>query len=101
MLPFFEWEFKVLPLMINWVERASAITTPPNFQPSIGQRKLSSIYQFVRGMPVLYVEARLMKELEDIKAAELQLDLEEEKRRVALLQERKRSIIEKLGLPNS
>ena len=99
MLPFFEWEFKVLPLIVNWLERASAITMPSNFQPNIGQRKLSSIYQFVRGMPLLYVETRLMKELEDIKAAELQL--EEEKRRVALLLERKRSIIEKLGLPSS
>jgi len=25
MMPFFEWEFKVLPLMINWLERASTI----------------------------------------------------------------------------
>jgi len=99
MLPFFEWEFKVLPLMIDWFERASAITTPPNFQPNIGRRKLSSIYQFVRGMPLLYVEAHLRKELDDIKAAELHL--EEEKRRVALRQERKRSIIQKLGLPSS
>ena len=100
MLPFFEWEFRVLPLIIQWFERASAITRmPSNFQPNIGRRKLSSIYQFVRGMPLLYVETRLMKELDDIKAAELHL--EEGKRRVALLQERKRSIIEKLGLPSS
>ena len=28
MVPFFEWEFKVLPLMINWFERASSITMP-------------------------------------------------------------------------
>ena len=99
MLPFFEWDFKVLPLMIDWFERASLITMPRNFEPNIGPRKLSCIYQYVRGMPLLYVEARLRKELDDIKAAELHL--EEEKRRVALLQERKRSIIEKLGLPSS
>ena len=54
MLPFFEWEFKVLPLMINWFEKASAITNMPSgFLPNIGPRKLSSIYQFVRGMPLL------------------------------------------------
>jgi len=102
MLPFFEWEFKVLPLMIDWFERAAAITMPNGRnigRRKLGRRKLSSIYQFVRGMPLLYVEARLRKELDDIKAAELHL--EEEKKRVALLQERKRSIIEKLGLPNS
>ena len=99
MQPFFEWEFKVLPLMLSWFERASAIDMPNNFQPNIGRRKLSSIYQFVRGMPVLYVETRLKKELDDIKHEELQF--EEEKRRMELLLERKRSIIEKLGLPET
>ena len=64
-VPFFEWEFKVLPLMINWFERASVITMPRGFMSNIGPRKLSSIYQFVRGMPLDYVEVRLKKELED------------------------------------
>jgi len=92
MQPFFEWEFKVLPLMLNWFKRASLIEMPVNFEPSISRRQLSSIYQFVRGMPVLYVEARLRKELEDIKALpQILLD--------QLSDERKRSIIEKLGLP--
>jgi len=92
MLPFFEWEFKVLPLMINWFERASAITMPDNFEPNIGPRKLSSIYQFVRGMPDLYVETRLRKELEDIKAAESQMEL-----KLQEFRKRKRSITERLG----
>ena len=77
MTPFFEWEFKVLPLVITWFERASTITMPSNFEPNIGPRKLSSIYQFVRGMPLLYVETRLRKELEDIKSKESQMDEEE------------------------
>ena len=69
MMPFFMWEFKVLPLMISWFERALSITAVRRgYETNIGQRKLSSIYQFVRGMPVEYVEARLKKELEDIKA---------------------------------
>ena len=67
MQPFFEWEFKVLPLVLSWLEIASACQMPPGFLPNIEQRKLSTIYQFVRGMPVLYVETRLRKELEDIK----------------------------------
>jgi hypothetical protein len=70
MMPFFEWEFKVLPLMIKWFERASTIEMPEIFKPNIGPRKLSSIYQFVRGMPLLYVETVLRKELEDIKVAQ-------------------------------
>ena len=85
MMPFFEWEFKVLPLMIDWFERASAIDMPEDYAPNIGPRKLSSIYQFVRGMPLLYVETVLRKELEDIKAAQAQME------------ERERYILERLG----
>ena len=85
MLPLFEWEFKVLPLVLEWLERASEYEMPEDFDPNIEERKLSTIYQFVRGMPVLYVETRLRKELEDIK---------EEQR---MLEERKMSIMRRLG----
>jgi len=85
MMPFFEWEFKVLPLMIGWFERASTIEMPKDYEANIGPRKLSSIYQFVRGMPDLYVETRLRQELEEIKAARLQME------------ERERGILERLG----
>ena len=77
MTPFFEWEFKVLPLMISWFEIASSITMLDSFEPIIGPRKLSSIYQFVRGMPLLYVETRIRKELEDIKSKESQIEEEQ------------------------
>ena len=70
MMPFFEWEFKVLPLMIDWFERASEIPRV-SFSQHISQGKLSSIYQFVRAMPVLYVETRLKKDLEDSKPLNL------------------------------
>ena len=92
MLPFFEWEFKVLPLVINWLERASECEMPENFESNIEPRKLSTIYQFVRDMPVLYVETRLRKELEDIKARAKQM--QEEQR---MLEERKMSIMRRLG----
>ena len=102
MVPFFEWEFKVLPLMINWFERASSVTMPENYEPNIGPRKLSSIYQFVRGMPLLYVEAQLRKELEDIKAAQKQSEktIEEEKTRLVSLLERETGIMKRLGQPS-
>ena len=92
MTPFFEWEFKVLPLMINWFEKASAIHMPRGFEPNIGPRKLSTIYQFVRGMPLLYVEARLKRELEEIKEELPKLD-----QRKLLLEERKKGIMDRLG----
>ena len=102
MQPFFEWEFKFLPLVINWLERASECEMPRGFEPNIDRRKLSTIYQFVRGMPVLYVETRLRKELADIKVAESQLEeeeLQEEEfmQRKQQLQERKESIMKRLG----
>ena len=81
MMPFFEWEFKVLPLMIDWFERASSITMPEGFESKIGPRKLSSIYQFVRGMPLLYVETQLRRELEVIKSKELSLEEEQNQMR--------------------
>ena len=92
MMPFFEWEFKVLPLMIDWFERASAIFMPRGFEPNIGPRKLSCIYQFVRGMPLLYVETRLRQELEEIKAAQAQME-----QAMRLNEERMKSIMERLG----
>ena len=93
MQPFFEWEFKVLPLMLDWFERASTIETPRGFVPiNIEPRKLSTIYQFVRGVPAEYVEARLKRELEEIKEELPQLD-----KRKLLLEERKRSIMDRLG----
>ena len=50
---------------------------PEDFEANIERRKISSIYQFVRGMPLLYVETRLRKELEDIKAEEKQMEDEQ------------------------
>ena len=63
MLPFFQWEFKVLPMVLGWLERASECDMPDDFEPNIEGRKLSTIYQFVRGMPVLYVETRRKKRM--------------------------------------
>ena len=99
MLPFFEWEFKVLPLVLSWFERASVFEMPRGFEPNIEKRKLSTIYQFVRGMPLLYVETRLRKELEDIKAKKKQMEEEQLKlhRELQLLQERSTSIMRRLG----
>jgi len=118
MTPFFEWEFKILPLMINWLKRA--FITSANFlevralESILEERamddpdKLSCIYQFVRGMPLLCVETQLRKQLDDINA-ELTFMLcpscsilpqrEEESpgQRMRQLEARKSSILELLG----
>lgn len=53
-----EWEFKVLPLVIKWLETANAY--PTRFEKNIEQRMLSVLYQFIRGMPMLYVESHIL-----------------------------------------
>ena len=52
MQPFFEWELKVLPIAINWFERARSIDD--DNEVGIGNHKLDSIYQFIRSMPEVF-----------------------------------------------
>ena len=75
MQPLFEWDFKALPLVIDWFKRAAACHT--DFNPNIGSRKLSSIYQFIRGMPMLYIESRLNQELSEVHTTEMKLEQEQ------------------------
>ena len=71
MQPFFEWEFKVLPLVIDWFEKAAACTT--TFDEKIKRTKLSCIYDFVREFPMLYIEPVTRKEIEEFSVLEKQL----------------------------
>ena len=103
MQQFFEWEFKVLPKYGFRLARKSICVG--NATTILSILKLSIIYQFVRGMPVLYVETRLRKELDDIKAKEKQMDEEEKEQELdeefmhckQLLQERSNNILRRLG----
>lgn len=59
MHPLFEWDFKVLPSIIGWFERAQMYAKewdllPPD-KAGIRNKKLSSIFQFVQGMPMDYI----------------------------------------------
>eukprot|EP00984_Skeletonema_dohrnii_P004382 scaffold1562_cov93-Skeletonema_dohrnii-CCMP3373.AAC.10 len=47
--PFLQWKLKFLPVIINWFGRAQ----DAGLEQSLGGRKLSSVYSFVRGMPML------------------------------------------------
>ena len=55
MQPFFEWDLKVLPIAINWFERARAIDS--NNEAQIDKRKLEAIYQFIRAVPEVFEPA--------------------------------------------
>ena len=52
MQPFFEWDLKVLPLAVNWFERARSIERIDD--AGIGKHKLGAIYQFIRAMPEVF-----------------------------------------------
>ena len=73
--PFFEWEFKVLPLLIHWFTKAADFTN--DFDEQINRMKLSSIYAFIMEFPILYIEGRTKQELERCKALRIQLQREQ------------------------
>jgi hypothetical protein len=57
MEPFFQWKLKFLPLVVTWFERASSL--PEGLRRMLNaleSRKLSVIFKFVRGMPMLVLD---------------------------------------------
>ena len=73
MQPFFHLEFKVLPHVIGWLEKASTLSIATNFRSKIKQTKLSVIYDFVREFPMLHVESSTKHELKQYSALEKKL----------------------------
>ena len=66
MQPLFEWEFKALPLIIGWFEKAAAHTT--DFDEKISKMKLACIYDFVREFPMLSIAPVTGQGAEDFSA---------------------------------
>ena len=60
--------------MISWLTKAASTT---NFDEKIGRMKLSSIYDFIREFPMLYVEVHTKRELEKYKAMEKEIQREQ------------------------
>ena len=68
MQSFFEWEFKVFPLMINWFAKAIALERnhPLLIYPvRINKMKLSATYEFIKAFPMLYIEPVTRKDIAD------------------------------------
>ena len=60
MQPFFEWDLKVLPIAINWFERAGSIDFNDAlgiYRRKLGRRKLEVIYQFICALPEVFEPA--------------------------------------------
>jgi len=77
MEPFFEWELKVLPLMIEWFTKAAACIGSLEVisfrSKKVGKMHLSAVYDFIREFPMLYVEPMTRKEIAECTALEEEL----------------------------
>jgi len=96
--PFFEWEFKVLPLMIEWFTKASKASEciqdfvkqrrnrngHSRYSPRLNlgsafpegkleRMKLSVVYDFIREFPMLYIEPVTRQKIAELNAIEEQL----------------------------
>jgi len=56
MEPFLEWDLKVLPLAINWFDKARAFSQNDD-EENVDARQLSAIYQFARAVPLMFVQS--------------------------------------------
>ena len=75
MQPFFEWEFKVLPIMMDWFAKAASCTA--ECEEKIKRMKLSAVYDFIREFPMLYIEPVSRKEIAECTALEEKLQGDE------------------------
>ena len=55
MQPFFEWEIKVLPHAVKWIDDAKTSVCEEDGGGSIDARMLSVIFQYAQAMPVLFI----------------------------------------------
>ena len=67
---FFEWEFKFLPLLVEWLENFASCTT---IEEKINRMKLSVAYDFIREFPILYIEPFTRREIEEYTTLEKKL----------------------------
>ena len=67
--PFFEWELKVLPIMVRWFTKAAAGTNAYHERNSC-KMNLSVVYGFIREFPMLYIEPVTRKKIAEYTAQE-------------------------------
>ena len=71
MHPFFQWDIKALPIIINWFSKAAVCTI--GYGKKIRVNKLSSIYDFVKEFPSEFIEPLTRREIAQYTALEQQL----------------------------
>ena len=74
MEPFFEWEVKVLPIMVSWFAKAGIVNNYSiTFNNSLRRMKLDCIYDFIKEFPMLYIEPVTRQEIAECIAWEERL----------------------------
>jgi len=96
MQPFFEWEFKVLPIMIEWFAKAAACITT-EYDKKIKKMKLSTLYDFIKEFPMLYIEPITRLEIAKYTAREEQLQWLGEEDKLEEIRQRKAHAMRRLG----
>jgi len=80
MKPFFEWDIKVLPIMIEWFTKAANCTN--SFEEGIkrmvrliqvGKMTLTAVFDFIKEFPMLYIEPVTRKAIAEYTALEEEL----------------------------
>ena len=95
MEPFFEWEFKVLPLMIDWFAKAAACTV----DKKIKKMRLSVMYDFIKEFPMLYIEPVTRKEIEFYTSVEDELcGYQSQQEKLKHIQQCKANAMRRLGV---
>jgi len=95
MEPFFECEFKVLPLMIDWFAKAAACTV----DKKIKKMRLSVIYDFIKEFPMLYIEPVTKKEIEYYTSVEDELcGYQSQQEKLKHIQQCKANAMRRLGV---
>jgi len=70
MHPFFEWELKVLPIVLEWLEKVAAHCTSAFEIRKINKMRLATTFDFIKEFPMRYIEPVTRKEIADYTAME-------------------------------
>ena len=85
--PFVQWDFKVLPLLTHWLDKAFPFSIEFEMNGTVEMRKLTVIYEFIQALPELFVLSHTLQELVFLrqKHMELALKIAEREQRLARL----------------
>ena len=85
--PFVQWDFKVLPLLIHWLDKATPFSAEFEMNGTVEMRKLTVVYEFIQALPELFVLSYTLQELVFLrqKHTEIALKIAEVEQRLARL----------------